>query len=121
MESKHMKQLSAFTVELENEKLIHKPSFLFASDCRICALINVVCEDLEYPCIALTSECNKNILCNECEQLENCLEKKPCCWKCKHLFECLDYASEWASEFVKHIYDCTWEDYVKAIRLLKCL
>jgi len=113
-----MKKLSRFTVELDNGTLVQKPSFLFGGDCRICALLNIVCEDLEYPCIKLTRECKADQGCEKCKAHTSCLENKPCCWKCELLFECLEL-KEWAAEYVEDIYNCTWETYLKAIKTLR--
>jgi len=114
-----LKKLSPFAVELPNGCLIYKPSFLFAGDCRICALNQIVCEELEYPCRVIFEDCNYFKICEECLNVNKCLERKPCCWNCKRLMECLNDASGWAIDFVKDLYNCTWEQYIKAIGILR--
>jgi len=117
-----LEQLSRFCVKTDKDKLIYKPSFLFGGDCRICVLLNMPCEELEYPCMAVTDRCKlkQKIDCQECEYLQECLESKPCCWKCEHLFECLgDYRDCGADEYVKEVYDLTWDEFLKAIKTLK--
>jgi len=116
-----LKKLSPFTVELPNKRLIHKPSFLFCGDCRICALLNIVCEELEYPCPKLIDQFPTCLYadCEKCHRLTECLESKPRCWECDFLEGCLERASEWAFDYVKDNYGCPWEQYVEAINLLK--
>lgn len=116
-----LKKISPSTVETEDGKLIQKPS-AFLSDCRACALLNVVCEELESPCAFLREKCGKpddDGDCEGCEQLQECLGEKPCCWECPLLHECLDVAMEWgADQFVKDIHGCDWEEFLIAVEML---
>ena len=52
-----VRKLTDSTVEFEGGKLLHKPSFLFGGDCRACALLDLVCEELEAPCTILLRGC----------------------------------------------------------------
>jgi hypothetical protein len=117
-----MRKLTNSTVELEGGKLMQKPSFLFGGDCRACALLDLVCEELETPCTGLLRECEKREKerrCEECEQLEPCLGEKLCCWLCLHLKECLEMAREsGGEEFVKCRYGCGWEEFEAALKML---
>lgn len=117
-----LKQLSKFCVETDKGKQIYKPSFLFGGDCRVCALLNMPCEDLEYPCAAIIDKCKlkQKIDCQECEHLEDCLQSKPCCWNCEHLFECLENQRDCGvDEYVKEVYGLTWNKFLTAIKMLK--
>ena len=110
-----LRKLSPFTVELENGKILRKP----VSDCRVCALLNVVCEEIEFPCTFLLRKCKKQKNCEACGRLEECLDEKPCCWNCPYLMECLERARERDGEFfVKFGYGCSWEEFEAAVKML---
>jgi len=117
-----VRKLTDSTVEFEGGKLLHKPSFLFGGDCRACALLDLVCEELEAPCTILLRGCEKpedERKCEECEQLDECLGEKPCCWLCPHLKECLEITRDsGAEEFVKSRYRCSWEEFEVAVKML---
>jgi len=110
-----LKKLSPFTVGLENGKILRKP----VSDCRVCALLNVVCEEIEFPCTFLLMKCKKRKNCEACGRVEECLDEKPCCWNCPYLMECLEMARERDGEFfVKFRYGCNWEEFEAAVKML---
>ena len=111
-----LEKVSPFTVKLENGRFIRRP----VSDCRVCALNNVVCEELEYPCAYLLRKCRKRSKnCETCGRLEECLDEKPCCWNCPYLMECLEMARERDGEFfVKFRYGCSWEEFEAAVKML---
>jgi len=117
-----VRKLTDSTVELEGGKLLHKPGFFFGGDCRACALLDLVCEELEAPCTSLLRGCEKpedERKCEECEQLEDCLGEKPCCWLCPHLKECLEIAREsGAEDFVKSRYGCDLQEFEAAVKML---
>ena len=115
-------RISPWIVELENGCLIHNPSFSpFTRDCRACALLNIVCEELETPCLYLLKKCRKpdgERNCEECEKLQECLGEKPCCWECSYLPECLAMARDWSEDYVRDRYSCDWEEFEAAIKVL---
>jgi hypothetical protein len=117
-----LRKLGSSTVETEDGKLIRKPDPIFLSDCRACALLEVVCEELESPCFILLEKCEKPTEerdCEECERLDECLSNKPCCWECKHLMECLEMAKDCgAGQFVSGVLGCNWEEFVEAVKML---
>jgi hypothetical protein len=111
-----LKKLSPFTVGLENGKFLRRP----VSDCRLCALLNIVCEEIESPCIFLLRKCKKRRKnCESCDRLMECLDEKPCCWNCPYLTECLEMARDCDGEFfVKFMYGCCWEEFKTAVKML---
>lgn len=110
-------------VETEGGRLIRRPGPPFPADCRGCALIGLVCEELEYPCPGAAEGCAKytsGARCDECEALDECLSNKPCCWECAHLFDCLEEAREaGAGELVEEHFGCCWDEFVEAIKMLR--
>jgi hypothetical protein len=117
-----LRKINPSTVEAENGKQLHQPSSIFLDDCRTCALLDVVCEELESPCTCLLEKCEKPTEerdCEECERLDECLSDKPCCWECKHLMECLEMAKDCgADQFVSSVFSCDWEEFVEAVKML---
>jgi len=110
-----------FAVRLENGRIIRRPAFPL-SDCRSCALLDVVCEEIDSPCIFLLRKCSKRQEerdCEACGELSECLNEKPCCWDCPYLTECLEMARERGGElFVKSTYGCSWEEFEAAVKML---
>lgn len=107
-----LKRLSPYSVETEGGKLLIKPPL----DCRACSLLNVVCEELEYPCRALTEKC-------EGKDWEECnhdrLEEKPCCWECRHLTDCIKMLKEgYGDELFISLFGCDAETFIKAVEML---
>jgi hypothetical protein len=117
-----LKKASPSTVETEDGKLIRKPDPIFLSDCRACALLEVVCEELESPCTYLLEKCEKPTEkrdCEKCERLDECLCEKPCCWECGHLTECLEIAKDCgADQLVSGVFGYSWEEFVEAVKML---
>lgn len=115
-----LRKVSKWTVETEDGKLIERPPNLPWVDCRACALLDLVCEDLEYPCQAITDKCRRRrVYCEDCKRMGECLYEKPCCWECKHLAECLENAESWAGdEWTMRLYGVDWETFVEAIKML---
>lgn len=120
-----MRQVSRFCVELSSGRDVFRPSFLFAGDCRICALLALTCEEeWDYPCSGAQDRCKKvsDAYCDECseEERKDCIaENKPCCWSCEHLMDCLELQGDGCgAEFVEDIYGCTWEEFVEAVKAL---
>jgi len=117
-----IRKASSSTVELEDGELLHKPKFPFG-DCRACCLADVTCEEeLETPCLRMCRECSKpedKRDCEECDNLEECLSEKPCCWDCPYLAECLEMAKDWCVDrFVKDIHGCDWDEFLAAVKML---
>jgi hypothetical protein len=118
-----LKRLSRFAVELPSgRRIVNPPPFPFG-DCRACSLIGWICEELEYPCKAVTEACpfrDRGADCMECEHLVQCLERKPCCWECRYLMECLDMARDWGAEdFVRDVYGAEWGEFIEAVKALR--
>ncbi|MEM1766622.1 MAG: hypothetical protein QXD86_01570 [Candidatus Bathyarchaeia archaeon] len=112
-----LRRVSGWAVETEDKKLIERP--LGWSDCRSCALLDLVCEELEYPCQAVTEECLKDAECDGCEEMDECVYAKPCCWECEHLFSCLECARSWAGDgWTMALYGVDWETFIEAIKML---
>jgi len=95
-------------------------------DCRGCRLNFLVCEDeLEYPCKAMRESClldekpNGDFDCEECDKLIECLDKRVCCWLCEHLIECLEMNEDWGSEYVEDRFECDWETFKAAVKILQ--
>ena len=114
-----LRGVGSSAVELENGKLVRRSCPPFPADCRGCSLLDLVCEELEYPCQGIRDQCSRSVECEECNQLAECLTDRPCCWKCKHLTECLENAKEGGAEdFVKHMFGCNWDEFVEAVKML---
>jgi len=111
-----LEKLSPHGVKLENGRILYRPLL----DCRPCALLNLVCEELDYPCTFLLRECRKRRKnCEACRRFAECLEEKPCCWDCPYLMECLKMAKEGGGEaFVKLRFRCSWEEFEAAVKML---
>ena len=111
-----MEKISPHTVKLENGKVLYKPGV----DCRACALLNVTCEEIEFPCTFLLRKCKKRTKkCETCRRLPECLDEKPCCWDCPCLTECLEMIKERDGEFlVKQRFECCWEEFEAAVKML---
>jgi len=117
-----VRKISPFTAELEDGKVMHKPSMFVCGDCRVCALLNVTCEELESPCTYSLSKCRKRgdaKNCEECVSLGECLDEKPCCWECRYLTECLEWAGDCgADQLVKDSYGCDFEEFMFAVKTM---
>jgi hypothetical protein len=117
-----LKKLNAYAVEVEGGRAVRRPPPFPTGDCRSCTLLNLTCEELEYPCKVILEECSRHVEgfdCEECDRLSECLSEKPCCWDCKHLMECLENAKEWeANKFVEDQFKCSWEEFLEAVKML---
>jgi len=114
-------KLSPWAVKLESGALLFRPRFSMGGDCRVCALLDVVCEELETPCLYLVRRCQKpdeEKNCEACGELQECLGEKPCCWECPYLPECLAAARDWSEDYVRDRYNCSWEEFEAAIKML---
>jgi hypothetical protein len=117
-----LKKVSSYAVETEGGGVVRGPPSFPLGDCRGCSLLELTCEELEYPCEAIYEKCRKHAKgadCTDCEKLADCLSDKPCCWDCKHLVECLEIARErGGDEFVEDRFKCSWEEFVEAVEML---
>jgi len=51
--------------------------------------------------------------------MDECVCVKPCCWECRHLFSCLEYARSWAGDgWTMTLYGVDWETFIEAIKML---
>jgi len=117
-----LKKVSSYAVETEGGGVIRSPPPFPIGDCRGCSLLDLTCEELEYPCQAIYKKCRKHAEgadCADCEELDTCLSRKPCCWDCKRLVDCLEFAREWgADKFVEDRLKCSWEEFLEAVKML---
>jgi hypothetical protein len=70
-----LKKVSSYAVETGDGGVVRRPPPFPFNDCRGCSLLDLTCEELEYPCKATYEKCGKHARgadCAGCEKLADC-------------------------------------------------